>query len=181
MSSRASAARYSRALFDIALKESDPHLAARELAEFNAVLEGHEELKRTLASPGVSPASKRNLLQALVTRAACSAPVAKLLLLLAERDRLSLLPDVVELFRERLMDHEKMVRADITTAAPLQPVQAQRLEQQLSELTRRRVTLTTKVDPAIIGGVVARIGGTVFDGSVATQLARIRERLVVQR
>lgn len=181
MSSRASAARYARALFDIALKESDPRVAERELTEFNALLEGHEELKRTLASPSVPPTSKRNLLQALVTRVQCSGPVAKLLLLLAERDRLALLPDVVEIFHERLMEHEHAVRADITTAAPLQPEQAQQLEKRLSDLTQRRVTVTTKVDPDIIGGVVARIGSTVFDGSVATQLARLRDRLVEQR
>lgn len=181
MSSRASAARYARALFDIVLKESDPRVAERELTEFNALLVGHEELKQTLASPGVPPASKRSLIQALVTRAKCTEPVAKLLLLLAERDRLSLLPDVLEIFRERLMEHENAVRADITTAAPLQPAQAQQLEQRLSDLTSRRVTVTTKVDPAIIGGVVARIGSTVFDGSVATQLAKLRDRLVEQR
>jgi F-type H+-transporting ATPase subunit delta len=181
VSSRASAARYSRALFDIVLKESDPRVAERELTEFNALLQGHEELKQTLASPSVPPTNKRNLIQALVTRANCSAPVAKLLLLLAERDRLSLLPDLLEIFRESLMAHEKAVRADITTAAPLQPEQAQQLEKRLSDLTQRRVTVTTKVDPAIIGGVVARIGSTVFDGSVATQLAKLRDRLVEQR
>lgn len=181
MSSRASAARYSRALFDIALKESDPRVAEGELSEFAGLLDGHEELKRTLASPSVPLVGKRNLLQALVTRANCSAPVAKLLLLLAERDRLGLLPDIVEIYRERLMAHEKTVRADITTAAPLQPEQTKQLEQRLSDLTQRRVTVAAKVDPAIIGGVVARIGSTVFDGSVATQLARLRDRLVEQR
>jgi F-type H+-transporting ATPase subunit delta len=181
VSSRASASRYSRALFDIALQESDPRVAERELTEFNALLQGHDELKRTLASPGVPLTSKRNLLQALVTRVNCSAPVAKLLLLLAERDRLGLLPDIVDVFRERLMEHEKAVHADITTAAALQPEQTKQLEQRLSDLTQRRVTVTAKVDPAIIGGVVARIGSTVFDGSVATQLARLRDRLVEQR
>lgn len=181
MSSRASAARYSRALFDIALKESDPRVAERELTEFQALLQGHDELKRTLGSPGVSPTIKRKLVDALVTRGHASTPIAKLLLLLAERDRLGLLPDITDLFRERLMEHEKMVRADITTAAPLQAGQTRQLEQRLSDLTQRRVTVTAKVDPAIIGGVVARIGSTVFDGSVATQLARLRDRLVEQR
>ncbi len=181
MSSRASAARYSRALFDIALTESDPRVAERELSEFADLLEGHEELKRTLASPGVPLVGKRNLLQALVARANCSMPVAKLLLLLAERDRLGLLPDIVAIYRERLMEHEKTVRADITTAAPLQPEQTKQLEQRLSDLTQRRVTVTATVDPAIIGGVVARIGSTVFDGSVATQLTKLRDRLVEQR
>ena len=107
-------------------------------------------------------------------------PVAKLLLLLAERDRLVLLPDLVAVYRERLMDHLQIVRAEVTTAVPLPQDRAAQLEQRLAEVTGRRVTMTTKVDPSLIGGVVTRIGSTVYDGSVATQLQTMKQKLLQQ-
>jgi len=69
----------------------------------------------------------------------------------------------------------------VTTAAPLPAEQAAQLQQRLGTMIGRTVTLTTKVDPALIGGMVARIGSTVYDGSVATQLASLRQRLTQSR
>jgi F-type H+-transporting ATPase subunit delta len=110
-----------------------------------------------------------------------SMPVGKLLVLLAARDRLELLPDLVAVFRERVMEHLKVINAEVTTAAPLSAEERERLQQRLRASTGRTVTMTTKVDPDIIGGVVTRIGSTVYDGSVATQLAALRQRLSEQR
>ena len=181
MSSRVAASRYARALFDVALKESSPEQIERELATCLELLQGHSELKRVLTTPGVPAAGKRGVLKVLAERAGFSPPVSKVLLLLADRDRLALLPDLLEVFRERLMEQQQVVRAEVTTAAPLPPDGAAQLQQRLSDATDRRVTITTKVDPSIIGGVVARIGSTVYDGSVATQLTRLRGRLAEQR
>jgi F-type H+-transporting ATPase subunit delta len=102
------------------------------------------------------------------------------MVLLAERDRLELLPDLLAAYRDRLMDHLQVVRAEVRTAVSLPEDRAAQLQQRLAELTGRRVTMSAKVDPSIIGGVVARIGSTVYDGSVATQLARIKSKLVEQ-
>ncbi|MGH9201599.1 MAG: ATP synthase F1 subunit delta [Vicinamibacterales bacterium] len=177
MSSRASAARYARALFDVAVKESNPEQIEQELSVCVELLRGHPELQRLLTTPGVPVAGKRRVLQAVAERAAFSPPVGKLLLLLADRDRLGMLPDVLAMFRERLMEQQQVVRAEVTTATPLSPDGAAELQQRLNDTTGRRVTITTKVDPSIIGGVVARLGSTVYDGSVAAQLTRLRERL----
>ena len=73
-----------------------------------------------------------------------------------------------------------MVRAEVTSAAPLPQDRAAQLQERLAAVTGRRVTMTTKVDPALIGGVVARIGSTVYDGSIATQLASMKQRLLEQ-
>jgi len=131
--------------------------------------------------PAVPAANKRALVQQLMDRLQPSSPVRKLLLLLAERDRLELFADMLDVYRERLMEHLKVIKAEVTTAAPLAGDQAAQLQQRLATVTGRTVTMTTKVDPAIIGGVVTRIGGTVYDGSVATQLAAMRQRLTEQR
>jgi F-type H+-transporting ATPase subunit delta len=78
------------------------------------------------------------------------------------------------------MDHQQIVRAEVTTAAPLSAERAAQIEQRLAQATGQRVDVTTNVDPTIIGGIIARIGSTVYDGSVATQLSKIRQRLTQQ-
>jgi F-type H+-transporting ATPase subunit delta len=180
MSSRASASRYARALFDVA----DPTGRRRiddELASVSTLFAEQAELQAVFASPSVPPAVKRGIVQAFVTRAAVSDPVSKLLTLLAERDRLGLLPDVAAVFHERLLDEQNVLLAEVTTATPLSADDEKTLQARLSAATSKQVTITARVDPAIIGGVVTRIGSTVYDGSLANQLARIRARLVSNR
>jgi len=181
MSTRASAARYARALFDVALSESTPEQAERELTAFADLVRGHAELRQALGSPAIPAANKRAVVDQVLDRQQPSSPVRKLLLLLAERDRLDLLPDLVSVFHERVMEHLKVVQAEVTTAAPLPLEQAAQLQQRLGSMIGRTVTLTTKVDPALIGGMVTRIGSTVYDGSVANQLAALRQRLTESR
>ncbi len=181
MSTRATAARYANALFDVAIKESNPEQAERELTAFADVVGGHAELQRVLVNPAIPAANKRAAVAQLLDRLQPSSPVRKLLLLLAERDRFELLPDLVAVYHERVMVHLKVSDAEVTTAAPLAPEEAAHLQQRLAASTGRTVTMRTKVDPAILGGVVTRIGSTVYDGSVATQLEALRQRLTEQR
>jgi F-type H+-transporting ATPase subunit delta len=177
MSMRSSAARYAKALFDVSIKESDPDRAEQELAAFVELVQQHPDLQRAFANPVVSVADKRAVAQQLLDRLKPTSPAGKLVLLLASRGRLALLPDLLDVYRERLMEHRNVLRAEVTTAAPLSPERAAQLQQRLADATGRVVTMTTKVDDSIIGGVVTRIGSTVYDGSVATQLAKVRDRL----
>ena len=177
MSMRASAARYARALLDVANKESDPECAEQELAAFVDLVRTNADLERTLANPVVSAADKRAIVQQILERVKPTTPVGKLVLLLASRGRLALLPDLLDVYRERLMEYRNVLSAEVTTAAPLSPERAEQLQQRLANATGRTITMTTKVDASIIGGVVTRIGGTVYDGSVATRLAKVRDRL----
>jgi F-type H+-transporting ATPase subunit delta len=171
MSSRASAVRYARALFDVAMKESDPGRTEQELSSITSLIKTHADLQTALESPSVPPTGKRAVVEALMQRAQFSSAVGKLLLMLAERDRLVLLPEVLDAFQARLREQRKVLEAEVTTA----------LQRRLSAATAREVTVTTKVDPALIGGVVARIGTTVYDGSLATQLAKLKGRLAENR
>lgn len=181
MSTRASAARYANALFDVAIKESTPEQAEQELTAFADVVRGHDELQRVLVNPAIPAANKRATVGQLLDRLQPSSPVRKLLLLLAERDRLELLPDLVAVYHERVMEHLKVIDAEVTTAAPLAPEEVTQLQQRLAASTGRSVTLRTRVDPAILGGIVTRIGSTVYDGSVAAQLEAMRQRLAQQQ
>jgi len=91
---------------------------------------------------------------------------------------LVLLPDLLETYRARLLEHQNVVRAEVTTAAPLSDDRRKVIERSLAQVTGRTVVLTTRVAPEMIGGLVARIGSTVYDGSVTTQLEKMRQRLV---
>lgn len=178
MTSRGAATRYARALFDVAQKEADIQQVGRELAEIAGIIGGHELLTRVLTNPAVPAARKRAVIEQLLARAGSITPtLGKLLLMLAERDRLSLLPELARAYETRLMDHAQIVRAQVTTAVPLNPERVAALKQGIAGVTGRQVQLETRVDASIIGGAVARIGSTVYDGSITTQLQKVKERL----
>lgn len=178
MSLRTSATRYAKALLDVAVQESDPAVIERDLASITEAMKQHEELRRVMTSPGTPPSARVNIVNALTARAGVQPPVAKLLTMLAERGRLELLPDMLDVYRERLLAHSNVVRATVTSAAPLSADKVQQLAASLGGLTGKKIQLETRVDPSIIGGVVTRIGSTVYDGSIRTQLQKMRQQLV---
>ena len=182
MTSRAAGVRYARALFDVALKESDVHQVGQDLAEFARIVAGNEALSRVLANPAIPAARKRGVVDQLLSAAGTASPiVAKLLRLLSDRDRLALLPDIATAYRARLMEHEQVIRVEVVTAVALPPDRVAALQQGLAQAAGRRsedVHVEVRVDPAIIGGAITKIGSTVYDGSVTRQLARMRDSLV---
>ncbi len=178
MTTKAAAARYARALFDVALKErANLDEIEQQLAAFAGLFTDHPTLAKVLLNPAVPVPRKRAAVAEIVAKVGVSPILSKLLLLLAERDRLVVLPDLLASYRDRLMDYQRVVRAQITTATPLTPGRAQDIEKRLAEVTGKTVMVTSRVDPSIIGGVVARIGATVYDASVTRQLERMKVRL----
>ena len=178
MTARGAATRYARALFDVARKESDVQQAGREISGFAQLVAGNEMLARVLENPAIPVQRKRAVVEQLLARVGALSPVVtKLLLLLADRDRLAILPDLARAYEARLMEEAKVVRAQLTTAVELPGDRVEALRQGLARATGRQVQIETQVNPAIIGGAVARIGSTVYDGSVTTQLQKVKERL----
>jgi F-type H+-transporting ATPase subunit delta len=179
MTSRAAATRYARALFDVAKVDgSDLDTVARELSDAAAFISGNEALSRVLANPAIPAARKRAVVEQLLAINPVTPVLSRVLLLLAERDRLALLPDVAAGFESRLMDHYQVVRAEVTTATALPADRVEALERGLAQVTGRRVQLAVRIDPDIVGGAVARIGSTVYDGSVVTQLQKLKQQLI---
>lgn len=178
MTPRAAAMRYGRALFDVAQKEKlDLTRVEAELSEFAQLVAGNEALARTFFNPAVPAPRKRAIVEQLLKLNPLSSPVSRLLIMLAERDRLTILEELTRAFRERVLDYRQIVRAEVTTAIPLPQDRVTALQQGIARATGRQVQLETKVDPSIIGGAVTRIGSTVFDGSVTTQLQKLKETL----
>jgi F-type H+-transporting ATPase subunit delta len=149
-----------------------------ELSSAASLIAGNEPLARVLSNPAIPASRKRAVIEELLKLNPVSPILGRTLLLLADRDRLVLLVDLAEAFRSRLMDYQQVVRAEVTTAVALPQDRVEALEQGLARVTGRRVLLDSHVDPALVGGAVARIGSTVYDGSVTTQLEKIRQQLI---
>jgi F-type H+-transporting ATPase subunit delta len=177
MTPRTAARRYAKALLDVASKEADVDKVGEELGAFVALLDQQATLKRVLMSPAVPRPRKRAAVAELTKLARVSPVVAKLLVLLAERDRLVLVNDLTAAYRDMLMERQNVVRAEVTSAWPLAAANTEAIEKRLAAVTGKRVSMVTKVDKEILGGMVARVGSTVYDASIATQLRKIRERL----
>ena len=179
MTNRTAAARYARALFDVDVKDHDLQEVEASLAQFQGLVTGHNTLTQVFHNPAIPAQRKRAIVVELLGQLPLVAiPVSRLLTLLAERDRLVLLADVVQAFRVRLLKHQGIVEAEVVTAAPLSPEQTAQVERTLADASGCQIRLKPSVDPEILGGIVARFGGTVYDGSVANHFQRLRTSLL---
>lgn len=182
MTSRAAASRYARALFDVLQAQSTDgsgiERAQADLQGFVDLVKGFPPLASTFGNPAIPVSKKRGIVQALLDKTGVTGPVAKLLVLLADGDRLTLLPDLAATYRERVLDWKHVIRGEVTTAVPIASEKLRALERRLTEATGRTVTLDARVDPAIVGGAMTRLGSTVYDGSVTTQLRKLKESLI---
>ncbi|MGE3842021.1 MAG: ATP synthase F1 subunit delta [Vicinamibacterales bacterium] len=174
---RLSVAPYAKALFEVALAESRADAIGRELATTAALVDAHAELTPFLAHPAVPAHAKKDVIERVASEAGASAPLLKLLALMGDRDRLSLVGELNAAYQQRLLQHQGVVEAHVTTAVPLTADRAAAVTAGLERATGKKVRLTTAVDPTILGGVVTRIGSRVFDGSIARQLERMHDQL----
>ncbi len=180
MSLRTSANRYAKALFDVALEEkADLAQVDRDLDAVVAMMQASPELAAA-SNRNLTDAARKSLIEAVAKAMTLTTPVTKLLVLLAQDRKLTYVPDLAAAFRERLLAHQNIVRAEVTSAAPLSPEKTKALADSLSQVTGKKVELSVSVDPELLGGIVAKIGSTVYDGSVKTQLQRMRQELVEQ-
>src|SRR5258708_6772220 len=149
MTNRTAGTRYARALLDVAVTEkTDLDQVERELASIVDLFTQHKALAQVMLNPVVPVPRKRAAMEALTAQAQVMPMVAKLLGLLAERDRLVLLPDLLQAYRDRLLDYRNIVRAEITTTTALAPERAKPIDATLPRPTAPTLTLSITPDPA---------------------------------
>ncbi len=181
MSPQSAARQYAHALFQVAERQQREDVIGRDLADFARLVASHPELRNVFETPAVAPRKKRALVDALIAAAPGLSPeVARLLGFLADRDRLMLIADIADAYDARAMAASRRVAAEVTTAAPLRPEHEASLARALGQATGQNVSLTTRVDPALVGGLVAKVGSLVIDGSVVRQIERLRQRLLAE-
>lgn len=180
--SLAVATRYANALADVVLGSKggvDPQTVVSQLRELDSVVQSSPDLRNVLQSPAVSTAHKTKVVSRLADQMGADKIVRNFVNLVVRNRRGGLLPQIRSAFEKILDERSGMVKVDLTSAADLSDGAKAQLEAELARHTGRSVRLTYSTDPALLGGVVARIGSLVYDGSVRGQLESLRQKLAV--
>ena len=174
----ASARRYAQAAFELALEKDELETWSDDLGYLAQAMET-QEFSEVLDAPQVTVAQKITLIDETV--GGYINPLTRnLLALLASRNSAGLLTDTLDAFQEMLDAHRGIERAELTSAIPLSTEQQSKIEAMLTEMVGKDISLTVRVDPVILGGIVARVGDRVIDGSTRTKLEGLRRELVQQ-
>ena len=181
MSSQAVARRYAVALADVVLSRGEAREVREELAAWDELLRSNAQLLEVLRHPTIPYERKRGVLEDLITRTRPRPTTANFLKVLLQNHRLAELSEVNAQFAQELDRRSNVVTAQVTTARPLTSDAQEALRARLGELTGSTVRLQFEVDEDLIGGVVTRIGSTLYDGSVRGQLEQIKQRMVGER
>ncbi len=178
MSSLTVARRYAAALADVAIANGEERAVQEELIGWEKMIDSSPLLKEALANPTVPYEQKRRLLEELIERTKVRPTTANFFRVLLKNQRLTDLSEIIRRFAFVLDERAGVVAAQVTTARPV-PEEAKRLLlEKLKLVTGKEIRLTFATDEAVIGGIVTRIGSTVYDGSVRTQLEEIRLKLI---
>jgi F-type H+-transporting ATPase subunit delta len=179
MSSDSSVAkRYADALFELGEEHDQLQIFEEELTSFVDAFEASEQLQHTLLNPGIELEERHRVTRQIAKHWDLSEMTRNFLLLLLDNDRVDALPRIVETFRERLDESRDRLRAEVTSAVPLDQGQKRAIESVLGDRTGKEIVLTTDVDESLIGGAVTRIGSLVYDGSIRSELERLKDNIL---
>jgi len=172
------ARRYAKAIFAIGVEKGNFELLGRQISDLAELWRDSPELRQTLENPVFKLSQKRAVLQGLMPRVAPARQVQSLALLLLERGRIATLPALARAYEEMCDERLGRVRAVVKSAMPLDIASETEIRKALERRTGKKVLMTTAVDPGLIGGVVAQVAGVVLDGSVASRLTTLKNRLL---
>jgi len=168
------AERYASALFELSRDEGTLDAVMADLDRFAALLAGSPDLARLVRSPVFTPEDQLRAIGAVLDRAGISGTVANFIRLAARNRRLFATPDMIVAFRRFLAEHRGEATAEVTSAEPLSPAHEAALREALGASTGKTVRIHSKVDPALIGGLVVKIGSRMIDTSLRTKLNSLR-------
>ena len=177
MSLQTVARRYAAALADVTIERREEREVQPELDQWATMIEANPQLKEVFANPTVAYDQKRKVLEDLISRSRVRDTTASFLRVLLKNQRIAQLREIAERYRQILDERGGVVAANVITARPIPEELKNSLHETLVAATGRKVRLSFTTDESIIGGMVARIGSTVFDGSVQNQLERLSESL----
>src|SRR5205809_21887 len=177
MSVQTVARRYAFALADVVAESGEAREVQQELKAWEQMLATNDNLRIAFANPTVPLDQKRAVLNRLIEISRPRATTTNFLKVLLQNQRLTELSEINKRFDQVLDERAGLVAATVTTARPIPKDVHDRLEGTLTSLTGKKVRIDFENDPELLGGVVTRIGSTVYDGSVRNQLQQIKERM----
>jgi len=170
------ARRYAKALINLA--EKDLEITGNSLAAIADVYSNSTELSEVLSDTKVSSQIKQNVLKKILKKIKVSKLVDTFTRYLLTKRRIVLLPNIERAFNLLLQEKVGRIEAGITVAQEIPEVTINKLEKAISKYSGKKVSVNITIDPAIIGGIVTRIGSVVIDGSIHTQLNQIRQSII---
>jgi F-type H+-transporting ATPase subunit delta len=177
LSSQTVARRYASALADVVIERNEAQLVQTELAAWSKMITDNSALLEAFSNPTVAYEQKQNVLNELIARTRVRPTTTNFLRTLLKNQRLAELPEINAKFAQILDERSGIVSAEIISARPVSASARALLEEKLGEMTGKKARLTFATDESLLGGIVTRIGSTVYDGSVSNQLSRLREEL----
>lgn len=172
------ARRYARALFGIGESKNSFEAFGFELASLAEVYEGAHDLRQALENPVFQLDQRKRVMGGLLPRLAPSPDVQRFAYLLLERRRINLLPRIAVAYAEMVDVKLGRLRATIVSPRALDPATLENVQRALERRTGKKIVATTAIDPALIGGIVARVGDLVFDGSLKSRLDALKGRVL---
>ena len=177
MSSMTVARRYATALADVLVEGNEDAVVREELQAWAQMVQQNPLLLEGLTNPTVPYDRKSKVLNELITKSKVLPTTANFLRLVLRNQRFGELPQINAKLSEIMDERAGLVSADVTSARPISETVKSALEQTLQQITNRRVRLNFATDETLLGGIVTRIGSTIYDGSVRSQLERLKQEL----
>lgn len=172
------ARRYGRAFFEIAREDDGLENYYSQMKAFSELLARYGNLKALLKNPVFSPTERREVLEDVLSQLGVTVMVASFLLFLADQKRIEWVDQIIDSYRSLVDEAEGIVRVSVRAAQGLSPEMASGLKDCLRGWTGRKVEMSVENDPSLLGGVVIRIGDTIYDGSLKKQLSLLENNLM---
>lgn len=174
------ASRYAQALLEIGVEHQKYEALRDQITELASLFEQSKPFRTALLNPGLELEERRRVIEAVADRRDWDQMVVNFALLMVDNDRIALIPTVADELTRLVNEKTGKVRARVTSASELDGEQREAIEKALGQISGKDVVLETEVDPELLGGVVARIGSTVYDGSIKRQIERLRSSILAE-
>ncbi len=178
MSVKTVARRYANALADVVIKTSETDSVRTELKTWEQMINANDDLQTAFRNPSISHDNKEKVLENLIEKTKPTKTTANFLRILLRNNRLTEIGEINEKFSSVLEERSGAVSAQIISARSLSEAEKAEMQTNLSNLTGKTVSLNFATDETLIGGVVTRIGSTVYDGSVKTRLEELKQQMI---
>ncbi|HMH80255.1 MAG TPA: ATP synthase F1 subunit delta [Candidatus Acidoferrum sp.] len=171
---------YANALADVALEQGAAAPVMQQLSEFTAAYSSSAELRNFFDSPAASKEAKRGVAEKISARLGASKIVRNFLFVVIDHQRTRELPEILATFRDVLRERQGIAEAEVFSATALSDAQKKDMEQTLQQVTGKKIAAKFSLDVKLLGGVLVRVGDTIYDGSLRNRLNGLRKRLAAE-
>lgn len=171
------ARRYAKAIFDIGSQQGDLTKLGQDIRSLAKAMNESKELDTALTNPAIRRADRRKVIDGLLSSIGVQTASRNLVYLLLDGERMGSLPAISRSLDAMIEEKAGRVQAEVISAKPLDPTQLSQINAALEKLSGKKVSVSTRQDPELLGGVVAKVGDVVYDGSLRTQLRALRDEL----